>query len=51
VARGATHILTHPGARRLWWLKCYLPYSWYLALVRRQLAAMQARMLRPASPL
>ena len=50
VARGATHILTHPGARRLWWLKCYLPYSWYLALVRRQLATMEARMRRPAAP-
>ncbi|HEY8052122.1 MAG TPA: SDR family oxidoreductase [Steroidobacteraceae bacterium] len=50
VARGATHILTHPEARRLWWLKRYLPYSWYLALIRRQLARMEARMRRPAAP-
>ena len=50
VARGATHVLTHPEARRLWRLKRYLPYPWYLALIRRQLAMMEARMRRPAAP-
>jgi NAD(P)-dependent dehydrogenase (short-subunit alcohol dehydrogenase family) len=49
VARREAHILTHPGARRTWLLKRYLPYAWYLAMVRRQLARMEARMQRKAS--
>ncbi|HEY0660459.1 MAG TPA: SDR family oxidoreductase [Lysobacter sp.] len=49
VARRNTHILTHPGARRTWLLKRYLPYAWYLAMVRRQLSRMEARMQRKAS--
>jgi len=49
VARRDAHILTHPGARRTWLLKRYLPYAWYLAMVRRQLARMEARMQRKAS--
>ncbi len=50
VQRGDTHILTHPEARRSWWLKRYLPYAIYLKLMRRQLGNMQARMQRKASP-
>ncbi|MGV8922411.1 MAG: SDR family oxidoreductase [Thermomonas sp.] len=49
VQRGDTHILTHPEARRAWWLKRVLPYGIYLKLMRRQLARMQARMQRKAS--
>jgi NAD(P)-dependent dehydrogenase (short-subunit alcohol dehydrogenase family) len=50
VARGDTHILTHPEARRAWRLKRYLPYRWYLAMMRRQLAKLEARMQRKAAP-
>ena len=50
VTRGDTHILTHPEARRAWWLKRYLPYRLYLAMMRRQLAKVEARMQRKASP-
>lgn len=49
VQRGDTHILTHPEARRSWWLKRILPYRIYLKLMRRQLSKMQARMQRKAS--
>ena len=49
VERGDTHILTHPEARRAWRLKRYLPYRWYLAMMRRQLAKVEARMQRKAS--
>ncbi len=49
VQRGDSHILTHPDARRSWWLKRILPYRIYLKLMRRQLAQMQARMQRKAS--
>ena len=49
VQRGDTHILTHPEARRSWWLKRFLPYTIYLKLMRRQLEKMQARMQRKAS--
>lgn len=49
VARRDTHILTHPGARRTWLLKRYLPYGWYLAMLRRQLAKVEARMRRKAT--
>ncbi|MEQ5838388.1 short chain dehydrogenase [Paraburkholderia acidicola] len=38
VARGDTHILTHPVTRTAWRLKRWLPYSWYLGLVRKQMA-------------
>lgn len=37
-------ILTHPEARRFWRLKRLLPHSLYLALMRRQLAKVAARM-------
>jgi hypothetical protein len=50
VARGDTHVYTHPEARRAWRLKRYLPYRWYLAMVRRQLARLEARMQRKAKP-
>jgi len=50
IARGDTHILTHPEARRAWRLKRYLPYRWYLAMMRRQLAKLEARMQRKAAP-
>lgn len=49
IERGDTHILTHPEARRAWRLKRYLPYRWYLAMMRRQLAKVEARMQRKAS--
>ncbi|MEO6155561.1 MAG: SDR family oxidoreductase [Thermomonas sp.] len=49
VERGDTHILTHPEARRAWWLKRVLPYGIYLKLMRRQLARVQLRMQRKAS--
>ena len=49
VARRDTHILTHPDARRAWRLKRFLPYTWYLAIMRRQLARVAARMQRKAS--
>ena len=47
--RGDTHILTHPESRRAWLLKRVLPYRWYLRMMRRQLAQMQARVQRKAS--
>lgn len=47
--RGDTHILTHPEARRAWWLKRVLPYRWYLAMMRRQLERVAARMQRKAA--
>ena len=50
VQRGDTHILTHPEARRAWWLKRVLPYGLYLKMMRGQLAKMQARMQRKATP-
>jgi NAD(P)-dependent dehydrogenase (short-subunit alcohol dehydrogenase family) len=43
VSRGETHILTHADARKLWRLKRYLPYGWYLRLIRRQMARSEAR--------
>ena len=46
IARGDSHILTHPEARRFWRLKRLLPYRMYLALMRRQLARVAARMQR-----
>ncbi|MDI1252622.1 SDR family oxidoreductase [Thermomonas sp.] len=49
VQRGDTHILTHPEAKRAWWLKRMLPYAIYLKLMRRQLARVQVRMQRKAS--
>jgi NAD(P)-dependent dehydrogenase (short-subunit alcohol dehydrogenase family) len=44
VARGDTRILTHADARRIWNLKRYLPYDWYLSIMRRQIAKIDARM-------
>ena len=49
IERGDPHILTHPEARRFWRLKRLLPYRWYLALMRRQLAQVDARMRRKAA--
>ncbi|QDA58291.1 SDR family oxidoreductase [Thermomonas aquatica] len=47
--RGDPHILTHPEAKRFWRLKRLLPYRLYLALMRRQLARVAARMQRKAA--
>ncbi len=47
--RGDPHILTHPEAKRFWRLKRVLPYRVYLALMRRQLAMVAARMQRKAA--
>lgn len=49
MARGDPHILTHPEARRFWRMKRWLPYSVYLALMRRQLAGVAKRMQRKAA--
>lgn len=49
MARGDPHILTHPEAKRFWRMKRLLPYRIYLALMRRQLARMAARMQRKAA--
>lgn len=49
VQRRESHILTHPDARRAWWLKRVLPHALYLKLMRRQLARVQARIQRKAS--
>ncbi|MEX3612437.1 MAG: SDR family oxidoreductase [Burkholderia sp.] len=38
LARGDTHILTHPATRIAWRLKRWLPYRWYLGMVRKQIA-------------
>jgi NAD(P)-dependent dehydrogenase (short-subunit alcohol dehydrogenase family) len=46
VSRGEAHILTHPEGRTAWRLKRYLPYRAYLAMARRQLQKVQARMAR-----
>lgn len=46
IARGDTHILTHPEAHRFWRMKRLLPYRLYLALMRRNLARVAARMKR-----
>jgi NAD(P)-dependent dehydrogenase (short-subunit alcohol dehydrogenase family) len=47
--RGDPHILTHPEAKRFWRLKRLLPYRVYLALMRRQLRRVAARMQRKAA--
>lgn len=44
--RGDPHIFTHPEAKRFWRMKRLLPYPLYLALMRRQLARVAARMQR-----
>ena len=49
IERADPHILTHPEARRFWRLKRLLPHSMYLALMRRQLAKVAARMQRKAA--
>ncbi|WP_395624962.1 SDR family oxidoreductase [Thermomonas sp.] len=49
MARGDPHILTHPEARRFWRMKRLLPYRLYLALMRRQLSRVAARMRRKAA--
>ncbi len=49
IERGDPVILTHPEARRFWRLKRLLPHSMYLALMRRQLAKVAARMQRKAA--
>jgi short-subunit dehydrogenase len=49
IAREDPHILTHPEAKRFWRMKRLLPYRLYLALMRRQLARVAARMQRKAA--
>ena len=49
IERGDPYILTHPEARRFWRLKRLLPHGVYLALMRRQLAKVAARMQRKAA--
>ena len=49
MARGDPHILTHPEARHFWRMKRLLPYRLYLALMRRQLSRVAARMRRKAA--
>ena len=49
IQRGDPYILTHPEARRFWRLKRLLPHGLYLALMRRQLAKVAARMQRKAA--
>lgn len=49
LARGEPQILTHPEAKRFWRMKRLLPYPLYLALMRRQLARVAARMQRKAA--
>ena len=49
MARGDPHILTHPEARRFWRMRRLLPYRLYLALMRRQLSRVAARMRRKAA--
>ena len=49
IQRGDPYILTHPEARRFWRLKRLLPHRIYLALMRRQLARVAARMQRKAA--
>ncbi|MBN3789177.1 SDR family oxidoreductase [Burkholderia sp. Ac-20353] len=44
VARGDTHILTHADSLKAWRMKRYLPYAWYLRLIGRQVAKIEARM-------
>jgi NAD(P)-dependent dehydrogenase (short-subunit alcohol dehydrogenase family) len=47
--RSDPHILTHPEAKRFWRMKRLLPHRLYLALMRRQLARVAARMQRKAA--
>jgi len=49
VVRGDPLILTHPEAKRFWRMKRLLPYRLYLALMRRQLTRVAARMQRKAA--
>ena len=49
IQRGDFHILTHPEARRFWWIKRLLPHRLFLGLMRRQLAKVDARMWRKAA--
>ena len=49
ISREDPHILTHPEAKRFWRMKRLLPYRVYLALMRRQLAKVAARMRRKAA--
>ncbi|GAB1407159.1 SDR family oxidoreductase [Thermomonas brevis] len=49
IQRADPYILTHPEARRFWRLKRLLPHRAYLALMRRQLAKVAARMQRKAA--
>lgn len=46
LAKGQAHILTHPAARKSWRLKRYLPFPWYMARMRRDMARLQARLAR-----
>lgn len=44
VAKGDSHIITHADSRQAWRLKRFLPYSWYLGIIRKQIAKIEARM-------
>ncbi len=44
LARGDRHILTHPQSRKAWRMKRWLPFDRYLAMMRKEIAKMDARM-------
>lgn len=43
-------ILTHDAARRSWLQKRYMPFRMYMAMMRKQLKKINARMARPSRP-
>lgn len=51
LARGDKHILTHPQSKRAWMMKRLLPFSRYMATMRKEMAKLDARMARaPKGP-
>jgi hypothetical protein len=40
---GQFYVLTHPGTRLMWWVKCVLPRTWWLRLSRSGVKAFLAR--------
>ncbi|MGH1412973.1 MAG: SDR family oxidoreductase [Pelagimonas sp.] len=48
LAKGTPHILTHKPAFKSWLFKRYLPFSMYLNMMRKQLAALDARLKTPS---
>ncbi len=44
LARGDKHILPHPKTKQAWRMKRFLPFERYLAGLRKQVAALDARM-------